>query len=94
MARIVQISLELDDILHEVNHVMTLVIEKDLDSLVDEWIMHEVAIDRAEVILQDSSQGQAHVNDSVGSQGKHIVLEVRIKDLFCLVHDLFAHKNE
>ena len=56
--------------------------------------MHEVAIDGPEMVLESASKGQPHIYDLVTGQRKHIVLKVLIKDLLCLVHDLFAHDNE
>ena len=55
--------------------------------------MHKRAIDRSEVILEGSSQGQPHINDSISSQRKHVVLEILVKEVFSLVHDFLAHDD-
>ena len=55
--------------------------------------MHKRAVDRSKVILEGSSKRKPHINDSISSQRKHVVLEILVKEVLSLVHDFLAHDD-
>ena len=46
------------------------------------------------MVLEGTSQSQSDIDNFIAHKWKHIVLKVLIKDLFSLVHDLFAHNDK
>ena len=55
--------------------------------------MHERAVNGSKVVLQGSCEGQTNVDYSVARQRQHVMFEVLIEEVLCLVHHLFAHDN-
>ena len=81
----------MDDILYQVKNILTLVIEQHLYGLVDQWIVHESAIDCSKVVLERSSDGDTDVDNSISAKRKHIMFKVLIEELLGLIHDFLAH---
>ena len=90
----VQIRLELHNILNKVDNILAVVVKENLDGLVDKRIVHESAVNGAEMVLKAAGQRNPYVDYFVSSKGKHIMFEIFFEELFSLVHDFFAHDNE
>jgi len=85
---------KLDDVLHEVDHVLAFVIEEHFGGLIDERVVHECAIDGPEMVLKGPGKRQSDIDHAVTSQTQKVMFEVFVKDFLGLIHDFFTHQNE
>ena len=62
------VSLKLDDVRHEVDDILAAVLKEHLHGLIDELVVHEGAIDAAEVVFEGAGKGQTHVDNFVAHE--------------------------